>query len=384
MASQQKVLLIAGYFDWFSGYQETSLAAALAKKCDLTILAGDRVSPIFSDAHLSNLGVSRIYSTGTTQERGATVVRVPVREQRSMVWSQAAVEYVKTHDFDRIVQVMPGQGLPLAAALTKAKKRIALYGDNSAMYAALPKPIAMAKYGAFALTKGVAYALNNAQATRVFGYTPNTLQRLRPFAKKAKFALLPLSVNAETFYFDPALRDTVRDELALTSDDRLIIAPGKPQPQKRVDTVVEALSKLPDSFRLVIAGSDDSETSRALRRQVADFGLERRVTFLPFIGAEELNRYYNAADFGVWPTMPAITIQQAMLTGLPVVIPKNSFTSHLFQERSNTVDIPAGTDIVASLVTAFGSTTKVCPRAEAAAENSWFSADSLAEKILAV
>ena len=57
-----RALLLTGYFDWFSGYQETALAAWFPRYADTEVIASDRVSPMFSDAHLAGLGISRRYS----------------------------------------------------------------------------------------------------------------------------------------------------------------------------------------------------------------------------------------------------------------------------------------------------------------------------------
>lgn len=377
-----RVLIVAGYFDWFSGYQETSLAGALARAADLTILAGDHASPIFSDAHLERVGAKRVYENGTTHEHGATMVRVPVKELRSMVWSNEAVRFVRQGKFDLVIQVMPGQILPLAGAAARGATRVALYGDNSAMYAALAPWKAKLKFLAFAASKGAIYALNNAGADRVFGYTPETLQRLRAFGAGKRYELLPLTVDSAKFFVSADLREQTRRELGIPDTTKLVIAPGKPQPQKRVDALIDALNDQSTEWKLLVVGSDDSATSRELKNKVEKLGLEDRVNFMPFVDAERLNALYNAADLGVWPTMPAITIQQGMTTGLPVLIPNNSFTSHLFTDGSGAIEVPSIEALPASLRQVVDTPGSGDDRAASAANNAWFTAENVAKQLL--
>ncbi len=49
---------------------------------------------------------------------------------------------------------------------------------------------------------------------------------------------------------------------------------------------------------------------------------------------KEINAYLNAADIGVWPRQPAVSIQEAMGTGIFVVLPRTNEVSHLLREGS--------------------------------------------------
>ena len=199
--TEPHVLLIAGYFDWFSGYQETALATAFSKIATTEVIASDRVSPAFTDDHLARIGVPRRYTPGTTGENGVMVTRFRSFEIRSMVWSKAAISYLSGRSYDLIVQVMPGQLLSAAPSFSShASHRVVLYGDNRAMWASLSRPLRLVKGGAFALSKGVLYTLVNGGSTAIYGYTPNTIRRLRPFSASRQMQLMPLAYSpAELF-----------------------------------------------------------------------------------------------------------------------------------------------------------------------------------------
>jgi len=55
----------------------------------------------------------------------------------------------------------------------------------------------------------------------------------------------------------------------------------------------------------------------------------------PFLGHNQVRRMYCASDIGIW-TQPSISIQEAMGTGLPVLLPgKTSLSNLLMHTPSN-------------------------------------------------
>lgn len=390
-AQAPRVLVISGYFDWFSGYQETGLARALAKLADTTVLAGDRVSPIFSDEHLTQLGASRIYPVGESTSHGVRVKRLRVREARAMVWSPRAREAVEQGQYDLVVQIMPGQLLPIAASFARTGRRVVFYGDNAAMYASLRRSLAVVKYGVFAMTKGVLYRITNARADVIYGYTKDTKRRLRPFAGKHSMELASLTFDEESFYYSEGLRNDKRRALGLVESNYVVIAPGKVQNQKRLDALVDAVATMSAQDRedliLYIVGSDSGAVSTRLRKQVLEQSLEAVIRFVPFASSSDLNAYFNAADIAVWPAMPAITIQQAMGTGLLVAVPRNDFTDHLFTNPGSCVEIPQGSPLTSSLagvlLSARSTREEASSRTQRAATNQWLSTRALATRLIA-
>lgn len=388
--TKPRVLVLAGYFDWFSGYQETGLAAWLSRYATTEVVAGNRVSSMFSDAQLAGLGISRMYKTGTTEENGVRVTRFSTVEKRSMVWSTKARAYIESQDYDLIIQVMPGQLLPFAGTLARNRAvRVALYGDNSAMWSHLAPVHRFLKGAAFAVSKGALYTIVNRRADLVYGYTPDTVHRLRAYGGGKALRVLPLAFDSERFYFDARLRERNRNALGYEDSDRIVIAAGKLQPKKRLDLLLEAFGRLTsqrEDVRLLVVGADDSAYSGELRNRIeTDRLLRDRVTLRGFVGSAELNGLFNAADIGVWPRMPAITIQQAMGTGLPVVLPRNEWVGHLIRPGSG-VYFDESTDndsrtIELAIASQLDKGCSEPERIERAASNGWLSSEGLAISI---
>ena len=390
-ASRPRVLMVAGYFDWFSGYQETALASALAPLAEVHVMASDRVSPAFSDAHLERLGLSRRYPAGSGTERGIKVSRLPSVELRSMVWSPRAIRQVREEKCDLIVQVMPGQVLSSAPAFThNPARRAVLYGDNQAMWSHLNRVQRLAKGTAFAVSKGLLYAAVNRRADAVFGYTPDTQKRLRVFSAGRDIRLMPLCYAPADFYPDESARATGRADLGYGSNDLVILSAGKFDPHKRLEWLLAAFDRAARDdprVHLLMVGDDQSAYSRSLRLVSRSLSAAERVRIEPFARTDQLNRLFNAADLGVWPRNPAITIQQAMATGLTVVLPRNDMITHLIRPGAGkTFDLKSGCEVermTAALQSAIDdSSFGFHDRQLRAGINSWFSSDTVAHELL--
>lgn len=386
-----RVLIVAGYFDWFSGYQETALAHALQPLADVEVVASDRVSPAFTDEHLDQLGVPRKYPIGQTAEHGVTMTRVAVRELRSMVWSLGVVRHVSATPADLIIQVMPGQVLSAAPSLSSNRApKLVLYGDNRAMWSHLPGAQRLLKGAIFAITKGLLYTLVNSRATTLFAYTPDTQSRLRPFLAGKRIELMPLCYVSSDFHHDQVLRERTRNELGILNEDIVILAAGKTDPRKHLEWLIRSvalLGKDHHNLRLILVGDDKSAHSRELHQEAVRLKLADRVYFLPFANSERLNGLFNAADLGVWPRNPAITIQQSLGTGLSVILPENDLVGHLVCPKTGSYfELKDGSEVkfLASAMTTAIVTTDfgTLARQKRARQNEWLSADAAARRLL--
>lgn len=391
MMNKPRVLLLSGYFDWFSGYQEIALAGWFPRYATTEVIASDRVSPIFSDAHLAGLGMARRYETGTRVENGVKVTRFSTVEKRAMVWSTEARRYIESQKYDLIVQLMPGQVMPFAGTIARNHAvRAVLYGDNSAMWSHLSRAQRLSKGMAFAVSKGALYAMVNRRADLVYGFTPNTLSRLKFFSGGKRMSLLPLAFDPAKFFFDEGIRETHRQAMGYTEADTVVVAAGKLQHKKRLDLLVDAFSRLTSTragLKLLVVGADDSPYSQEFKAQIDAYpALSKLVTVMGFVDTTQLNEIFNAADIGVWPSMPAITIQQAMGTGLNVVLPKNDWVGHLLLPGSgtyfNTFDESDSLGIEMAIASQLGGGRGVTDRRQRADVNAWLGADRLTRSLL--
>ncbi len=122
---------------------------------------------------------------------------------------------------------------------------------------------------------------------------------------------LPLGVDTDIFHPRRADRETVRRELGLRPDERLLVFAGRPAREKRLDVLVDAAERLGAPYRLLLigAGAGAPPSDRTLlmdyRRDPADLA-RLMASCDAFVHAND------AEPFG-------LVVLEAMACGLPVV-----------------------------------------------------------------
>ncbi len=388
----KKILIACAYFDWFSNYQEVGLALALRAHADVHVIAGDRANPLFTDENLRRIEQPRIYPTGTTNENSIRISRFKTREFRSMLFSKEYKQAVANDDYDLIVQVMPGFILPaLASRPIGSAPRVVLYGDNRAMYENLSPLGQKLKRAAFFATKGLVYRYCNRGATLAYCYTPDTINRLRPFLGSTQAKLLPLAFDSASFFYSKSVRENERARLGFNAEDLVVATAGKAYHTKRVDLLVKAFDRVAEghpNLKLVVAGMLNGSGSREVREAINDSPFKDRIVSLPLLKTQELNALFNASDIGCWPIMPAVTIQQAMGTGLPVVLPRNNMVGHLLREEGSGLYYAPSVEDTRPLANALqdglGLVVENCSRSALASSNQWLSSQQIALDLISL
>ena len=131
--------------------------------------------------------------------------------------------------------------------------------------------------------------------------------------------------------------------------DEANTAPRAPDRQRVLTTITRTLAHKPfdqwlppvfeflhghPNWRYCFAGMGKDTSAQQIRKLVAESGLAERIDLLPMQDQAGMRRLYNAADMGLFPRA-TIGIQQAMATGLPVILPQRETVTHLVQEGHN-------------------------------------------------
>jgi glycosyltransferase involved in cell wall biosynthesis len=153
---------------------------------------------------------------------------------------------------------------------------------------------------------------------------------------ESKCVLFPLGFDASIFRPIGDARRAARQELGITSGEVVGLYACKVTPQKRLDVWVSvmaaAMRRVPELRAILVGIRTNDAESRRIVSLVRASGLQDRFNCLPFASREELPRLYNAADFGVWYLQPSITIQEAMGTGLYMLLTTERTVLHLALE----------------------------------------------------
>jgi glycosyltransferase involved in cell wall biosynthesis len=208
----------------------------------------------------------------------------------------------------------------------------ALFGDNAASYGDSPSGKTRLL---FELFKRGTYQKAIEKADRLVAYTPESFEAAGKMlgGKRAKMPdelkdFISLGFHPAEFYFREELRCQKRGELGFQEGDHVVITATRIRPEKELEKVILALSKSPKSVKWLLVGSAGDEYAERLSKKLAFALGESRFIMLPHQPRKELNGFYNAADVALF-TAPAISVIEAMGTGLPVILPDVKSLSHL-------------------------------------------------------
>ena len=181
--------------------------------------------------------------------------------------------------------------------------------------------------------------------------------------------VLPLGYDPDEFFFSRRERERGREELALSADECVFITCTRVNAKKSLEESIDAISHLrADGHKIqyVIVGflgdAYESKLKGYIRRQPEPHIFH----CYPFLDHVETRRLYCSADVEIW-LKAAISIQESMGTGLPVLLKAKPSVGHLVRDGINGWHI-RDDDLVSTMKTA--ATTRLASREEIAARNS--------------
>lgn len=127
-------------------------------------------------------------------------------------------------------------------------------------------------------------------------------------------------------------------------DGPLVAFVGKITPRKGVDVLVRAMSLLPDSVQLVVAGNF-MMAEQPLHALVKELGLGARIHFPGLLLGEERNSLYVDADVVAYPSIDEIfglVAAEAIMCGSPVVVCGDSGCGELVEASDGGSVVPYG------------------------------------------
>ena len=334
-----KICLVAGYYLPNSGYLESQLAFVLSELGHRVTVFTSGLKPFSVPRSL----VNKMQKRESRSESCVTVVELPpLVKFRAHFFSKGLCRAVNLGRFDLILVIGVGQcfGVPALSAEHwngSLPKKIAVFGDNEAQEVKHGFKRFLKKY-IFNLTKAPLYRFVCRRSDFVYATTENGRSWISEnfCVNHHKAKLLPLSYDRKQFYFSESLRVRVREELEVEDGRKIYIFSGKITEKKRVSELVDLLgSSMSQGDLFLIVGDDEQKESKRIRelaeRQAEIVG---EIRFMGQCTQLELNMYFNAADIGIWHRQPAISIQQALGTGLFCVLPSNSYVNHLLCEET--------------------------------------------------
>ncbi|MGB9623657.1 MAG: glycosyltransferase, partial [Phycisphaerae bacterium] len=335
-----RIAIVAPHFVTDMGYQETGWYSAL-------VSLGHRVR-VFASCYVSYT-LEKYYPEpfpeGLSEYRGGEVLRLPARKlPRNMVRCDGLLEHVVAFRPELTLAVYPGSMFAGELFIRRDELPgvlVSTFGDNRAQRRGTGRLKRAALDAAYFLFKRRYYRTFIERSDIVLMQTPDTIDFIlgrtawgrRRERLQARCWLSALGFDPEVFFPDAGARQAERRRLGVAPDEVVGLYSCKITPIKRLDiwvSVMAAAVRQVPRLRPMLIGvrPGDPECERILSL-IGQSGCKDRFLCLPFATREELPRLYNAADFGVWYMQPSVTIQEAMGTGVYMILTDSPTASHL-------------------------------------------------------
>lgn len=170
------------------------------------------------------------------------------------------------------------------------------------------------------------YLCNIGLADAYSGLTAESLDEYEDFLgiDRKLVAIIPNGVDCSKYYFSKSERQKLRKEMGISDECKVFITVASVQERKGQLDFLKLLSILPmDNYRYWIVGKGPDEI--AINQYINEHNLQQKVSLLGYKTANELYKYYSAADIYAhpsWKEGQALSELEANATGLPTIVNK--------------------------------------------------------------
>jgi len=324
-----RIAHVIDYFHTDVGYQEYYLAKCMAE-------AGHRVRVVTSHLRqhtVAEAGPDEAAGADALTRAGVEVVRLPARQLgHDRAWLHGLERALDEFRPDAVHCHGAFAPTTVRVARHKARLRYRLLVDNHIQRFIAP--------GASTLQGRVAYGAYRTLAGRLLRRSVDHWVAIGPYEGEfladllgltaGEVELVPLGFDPAVFGPDEAGGRAERDRRGW-DDDLVVAVTGKIHRRKRPDLVAAACATVARDrpVRLVVAGTVDGESRRAVERAAGPLTAAGRVEFLPMLGRHDLSDLYRAADVVVFARLPSISIYEAAGTGARVLVGRDEFAEWL-------------------------------------------------------
>lgn len=334
-----KIAIVSGHFMPELGYQEVYLARTYSR-------LGHQVR-VFTSTSISPSGkkiIKNEYKFGLfrNSKYGYEILRLKTTFKLSFnVFSYGLKRSILDYMPDTIIIIGLSKMFPislLSVEITNKANLVAIFGDE---YEHKERSLSFLKEIGFHIFKKRLYRRSVELCKRIILNLPETETIFLSYLKKNERSIflnkkvhLSLGYDPDEFYFDENGQKNIRRNLNILTDEIVFITSTRINSRKRIENVVDIISKMYSEgkkVRYIIIGFLGDHYEQILKDYI-----EKQVNpdifyCYSFLSHEEIRKYYCASDIGIWLTS-AISIQEAMGTGLPVILENKPSLNHLVTE----------------------------------------------------
>lgn len=342
-----RIAIVSAHYMPELGYQEIHLPRAYAR-------LGHEVRVFSTVAVVGLVGKVRLakYQEGLSKDPqyGYEVLRLPAKFWKSKAWSDDLKKEVLNYKPDVLIILGVAKIFPLSLLnheVYHSCKVVSIYGDakeylDRSSFKLRMKAV-LHEIG-YKLIKEPLYKRAVKYSHRLVMNIPETNDYFMGFLNKKekeeyvqKRLMLWLGYDPDEYFYDAAIRQEVRNELGIKDDEVAIITSTRIVRKKNLEKMISRISELRQQGKKVcyiLVGFLNDDYEKELKRFIEAQPQPSIFKCFPFLKAKEINRLYCAADAGIWLKV-AISIQEAMGTGLPVILENRSSMNHLMEHGMN-------------------------------------------------
>lgn len=343
-----KIAVIAGHYIPEFGYQEVYLARAFARSghevCVFT-------SPVVPKAYRNKV-VNRNYSEGIeyNKEFGITIRRLRIVFSVGLwVYSRQLKQAVLDYYPDIIFILAMGKLFPLPVLNIKNEnlRKYTVLGNNFDFFNWQSLKSKISSFGDILKNKLIRnhlYRKAVKESDLLFSYTDETDIIMRKMLNKKlkeiynhKLRKISLGFDPRQYYFDEPSFYEIRNKYSIPENAFVFATSTRVNENKRLDLVLNSLSELQKSgkeFYYLIVGFQGKSYDSKLKDLIKEKDIFNRVICVDFSDHDTLRKIFCASDAGIW-IKPAISILEAMGTGLKIILPNKPGMNHLLASGKN-------------------------------------------------
>jgi glycosyltransferase involved in cell wall biosynthesis len=135
--------------------------------------------------------------------------------------------------------------------------------------------------------------------------------------------LLPLGADTDLVaeIKNEKIREEIRNKLGINNDEIIIFTGGKFTPAKKTDLLIKAFNEIKDTkLHLLIIGDADQHNQEYKKELLALSNNNPNIHYIGWLNNRGVYEHLSASDLAVFPASQSIVWQQAIASGLPLIV----------------------------------------------------------------
>ncbi len=265
-----------------------------------------------------------------TSDDGVRIIRL---QRSKLINTKLSQVFVYYKIYDLLVQLMPdfimihGLGsisvLRVAKYIKKINKKCVAVADNHSD-TNNTKMDGGLKFKIYKLAIRLINCYMQKYYKKVYGVTPECKLIINKFygINQKKTDFLPLGCDLEIIDFNNrnGIRNEIRKKYNINKDDVLIVTGGKLDEKKETHNLMKSILNLSSKdVKLIVFGNAITDKYNNTLKDIESVS-NGRIKLIGFLSVKQIYDLYLSADLAVFPGSQSVLWQQAICSGVPIVV----------------------------------------------------------------